>query len=374
MNFSSEKELDPLDLPAFLAAQDLFPKLYWKCRKTGKEVACLGALLELHEIPENPTEKFYGALAFPGPSKESLWKDFPSPYFFLPQVEIEQTPLKTVIRTRIPFTPNPPLKEILDCTSLGDPLHVPDQFLWEKSIQKVLDSNVEKVVLARRSSFESSHHPYSWIKKLLKSSQNSTVFAFERKSSSLFLGASPEMLYEREGNKIKTESIAGTRKKTDSSSDFLKSCKDKKEVSFVKDFLKEKLSSLCKTYSFDDLDSLIETSHLKHLYNRFEGTLKEGISDFDLLSSLHPTPAIGGFPQKQALEEITSLESFDRGLYAGALGWISPLESSFAVTIRSALIQEGFLHAFAGAGILDGSDPSKEWNELNDKLAHWKTS
>ncbi len=373
----NEKEIEPLDLPKFLADQDLFPKFYWKCRKTGIETAALGSLMDLFEIPPSSLPyKFYGAISFPNSLKDPLWNNFPSPFFFLPQVEIEQSPFKTLLKIRgsAPLF-NDLLKDLSDSPKANLESNLPDKTLWESLVNEVLRSienkELEKVVLARMSSFSTQDPPFSWLKKLLISSKNSTVFALQKTEHSLFLGASPEMLYERKGQLIKTESIAGTRKKTDLTCNLQESKKDNKEFSYVKNFLSHTLCTLCERFSHDPLDSLVETSHLKHLYNRFEGTLKPGISDLDLISSLHPTPAVGGFPQKTGVTKISSLEPFDRGLYAGALGWISPEEASFAVAIRSALVVNGLLHAFAGTGIVKGSEPQKEWNELNDKISHW---
>ncbi len=378
-------EIDPIDFPSWLAAQDIYPKFYWKCRKTGIETAALGAYKEFFEIPRHLEEKVYGAVSFPSQNTSPLWNDFPTPYFFLPQIEIIQSPLKTRLKVR-GSSPvfNTPKTTILDLPSLELHEDFPSFKNWEESVFEVLKAierkELEKLVLARMSSFKTENPPFSWLKKILDSSINSTVFAFQMNSSSLFLGASPEMLYQRQGRHIQTEAIAGTRKKGSSyfedqqiGNELQNSIKDQKEIDCVKSFLKDSLSSICEKTSYEPIDSLIETSQLQHLYNRLDGLLRPEIDDFTILSLVHPTPAVGGLPKKVGIEKIHALESFDRGLYAGALGWISPSESSFAVTIRSALCKSGYLHAFAGTGIVTGSDPQKEWNELEDKISHWKT-
>jgi menaquinone-specific isochorismate synthase len=377
-------EIDPIHFPSWLSAQDLFPKFYWKCRKTGVETAALGSCLNFFEVPRFPKEKLYGAISFPSNGKDLLWKDFPSPYFFLPQVEVVQSIEKTILKVR----GSPPTFKVPDSTLTSYPtLEMLDNFpnfnTWKKSIQDVLKAirskELQKTVLARKSVFKTNDSPFSWLQMLLLSAVNSTVFAFQVSPSSLFLGATPEMLYQRDGRKILTESIAGTRKKSayffedeQIEYDLLNSYKDKEEIDCVKSFLSDSLASLCEKSSCDVEDSLIHTSELIHLHNRLEGVLKQDVHDIDILSRLHPTPAVGGLPKREGIEKILALEPFDRGLYAGALGWISPSASSFAVGIRSALWTPGHLHTFAGTGIVKGSNPKSEWDELNAKTSHWK--
>ncbi|MDD5087867.1 MAG: chorismate-binding protein, partial [bacterium] len=81
-----------------------------------------------------------------------------------------------------------------------------------------------------------------------------------------------------------------------------------------------------------------------------------------------PTPAVCGAPRETARELIAALEGAARGLYAGAIGWVSADEAELAVTIRSALVAGNRATVFAGAGIVAGSDPDQEWNETELKM------
>lgn len=382
-------QIEKLDLPAWLAAQDSFPKFYWKCRKTGEETAALGSLADFFKIPDLSRDlpdsyRLYGALSFTQKQSDLLWQDFSPAFFFLPQVEVFQSSTKTVLKTQNPdfvFKQPHPIKAP---TYLKMQKHTPSEENWDQSIETILKAiqakKIQKVVLARKSTFEIQGNPFGWLNKLIaESSLNSTVFALQKNASSLFLGATPEMLYERKNSLLFTESLAGTRRRGTSLSEDLKlaeelkkNAKENKEFSLVKEFLFSTLPALCEEFSCDSLDSLVQTSKVQHLYNSFQGTLKPTIQDSTLLSLLHPTPAIGGFPRKDALAMIDALEDFDRGLYAGAIGWVSPNHSSFAVAIRSALIENGLLHTFAGTGIVEGSISSREWLELDDKISHWR--
>jgi len=106
----------------------------------------------------------------------------------------------------------------------------------------------------------------------------------------------------------------------------------------------------------------------RHLVSRARGTLREGVTDWDVLEALHPTPAVGGHPKEEALAEIRTSEPFDRGWYAGPVGWISADAAEFAVGIRSGLVSGRTLRLFSGAGIVAGSVPEEEWAEIEQKI------
>ncbi|MEZ4744549.1 MAG: chorismate-binding protein [Calditrichia bacterium] len=86
---------------------------------------------------------------------------------------------------------------------------------------------------------------------------------------------------------------------------------------------------------------------------------------------LHPTPAVGGYPKDLALPKISELEPFDRGWYAGPIGWFSKNAAEFAVAIRSGMVYHNKLLLYAGAGIVPGSEPEKEWDELENKISNF---
>jgi menaquinone-specific isochorismate synthase len=127
------------------------------------------------------------------------------------------------------------------------------------------------------------------------------------------------------------------------------------------------LNPLCRETSRVGDTSVMKLSQLQHLWTPITGILKEGIGDDRLLDILHPTPAMGGTPRREAMEMIRRLEPFDRGLYAAPWGFGSSAGIEYAVTIRSALVVDDVVSVFAGAGIVAGSDPDQEWRELDSK-------
>jgi menaquinone-specific isochorismate synthase len=116
---------------------------------------------------------------------------------------------------------------------------------------------------------------------------------------------------------------------------------------------------------------IIQTAKVQHLYKQLCCILKESINDKILLECLHPTPALAGLMQEMALSFIQEHEPFDRGWYGGCIGWISQDAADFAVSIRSALVCKNKIHLFAGTGIVEGSDPKKEWDELDHKISQF---
>ena len=149
----------------------------------------------------------------------------------------------------------------------------------------------------------------------------------------------------------------------------LESEKDRREHRFVADEVGRKLDGLCRSYRADREVSLLKLARLQHLRRGFEGTLRTGVDDAAIVAALHPTPAVAGNPTAAAVAEISRREPFHRGWYAGPLGWVGAGGADFTVAIRSGLLSGDRLALFTGAGIVRGSMPHAEWEELENKLA-----
>ena len=103
----------------------------------------------------------------------------------------------------------------------------------------------------------------------------------------------------------------------------------------------------------------------------YRAELEEKYTGFELLQALHPTPAVGGSPRNQAIRAIESFENFDRGFFAGAVGYMTGKHGDFAIGIRSAILDRRELSIFAGAGIVSESDPKAEWEETEIKMKNF---
>lgn len=347
---------------------DLYPKFFWKGRSDRTAWAACGKKREYFTLPAQIHERVFGALSFTpfqsgdrlsAAPADRLWSGFPSCYFFEPrylkQGEVEY--------------PSPPLS-----LSLQNRSDLPDRAVWGKNVEATRDliqkGELKKAVLARITtfSFEAPLSPWNVVRHLLETARRATVFAFQPSPSVLFLGASPEHLYTRSGRSLFTEAVAGTCSLGVPDEELLHSAKDRLEFTVVKEAIFEALHPLTTEMHWLGEDTLVKTTAVKHIYNRLHATLKEGVFDRQLIEILHPTPAMGGSPKGAALQWISTIEPFERGLYASPIGWIDPEGAEFAVGIRSALIRENRLHLFTGAGIVADSNSQKEWEEIELKM------
>jgi menaquinone-specific isochorismate synthase len=106
---------------------------------------------------------------------------------------------------------------------------------------------------------------------------------------------------------------------------------------------------------------------VQHLLTAIRAERKSGVSDADIITALHPTPAVGGLPRGPALVMLRMLEPYERGWYASPIGISSSSFADIAVGIRSAVVSGNELYMFCGAGIVRGSEPDAEWRELDNK-------
>jgi len=268
---------------------------------------------------------------------------------------------------------------------------LPDLSGWKDMVNRAVNAissgDIGKVVLARRVGLE-FNMPLNAL-ELLKRLKNQTVdsyhFCFQFDERSAFIGASPERLYKRKGRQIDTEALAGTRQRDEDttadkqlSKDLLSSDKDLCEQRFVAEHVASTLDDLCIEPDSDiDRSSTVELRKLRrvqHLVTRFSGRLRDGVADTEIIRKLHPTPAVGGTPTENAGCLIRELESFSRGWYAGPVGWVGADTAEFAVGIRSGMLNGKRLYLFGGAGIVEGSEPDTEWNEIENKLSGFLAS
>ena len=117
---------------------------------------------------------------------------------------------------------------------------------------------------------------------------------------------------------------------------------------------------------------LLKLERKQHLHSPAQAHLRPRVGDAEILTALHPTPAVGGAPSENARAEIPRLEPFRRGWYAGPVGWIGEDAAEFAVAIRSGLVRGPTVSVYSGAGIVTGSVPAEEWAEIENKIADFR--
>ncbi|WP_101925001.1 MULTISPECIES: isochorismate synthase [Luteimonas] len=191
------------------------------------------------------------------------------------------------------------------------------------------------------------------------------------------VGATPELLVSRRGRAVVSHPLAGSarrigdpvedRHRTDA---LLASGKDLHEHRLVVEAILDGLAPLCRELAAPPRPSLHATATMWHLATRITGTLKDAdVSSATLAGVLHPTPAVCGTPRLAALQAIRAYEPFDRGFYAGAVGWTDAAgDGDWYVSIRCARVQGRTMHLYAGAGIVAGSQPESEVDETAAKF------
>ena len=236
---------------------------------------------------------------------------------------------------------------------------------------------IDKVVLARRVDLSSSVELDigGALRRLSASAPESAVFAF-RRGSRTFLGATPERLVRTEGRDYRTAAIAGSiRRGADPAEDaglraeLLASEKEREEHAVVVRTIRRQLAPISERIDVAGEPGVLVLRHVQHLVTTIEGTLKGDDGLLSLADRLHPTPAVGGEPRELALAMIDEHEGFDRGWYAGPVGWLSAGgDGELMVALRCGLVEGKRAALFAGCGIVADSDPDREWEESRIKM------
>ena len=191
------------------------------------------------------------------------------------------------------------------------------------------------------------------------------------------IGSSPETLVTANRGTVTARVLAGSAPRgTDPSSDadaaaaLATSTKDLDEHQFALRSLLASLAPHAANVTSSEQPFTLKLPNLWHLASDVEGTLSDGSSSLDLIAALHPTAAVAGTPTPAALALIRDLEPFDRGRYAGPVGWVgADGDGEWAIALRSAQVDpDGTVTAFAGAGIVTDSDPEKEMLETRMKF------
>lgn len=257
----------------------------------------------------------------------------------------------------------------------------PDRATWERTVGQFAGAvgrgRIDKVVLARRVVLEapSEIDVMAALRHLARSAPESATVAFTR-GGTTFLGATPERLVRTNGRSFETIAIAGSMARgRDAAEDdahaqaLLASEKEREEHAVVVDGLRADLAPIVETLEVAPAPTVLRLRHVQHLATPITGTTRDEAGLLLLASRLHPTPAVGGAPRTTALAMIEEHEDFDRGWYAGPIGWLgADGDGELMVALRCGLIAGRTATLFAGCGIVADSDPAREWEESRLKL------
>ena len=197
------------------------------------------------------------------------------------------------------------------------------------------------------------------------------------------IAASPEHLLTLQHPDIQSDAIGGTILNDHSSyhtglikqlivqSD-AKSAESKKllkEHAIIAQDIYQRLDPLCNTLTMPISPFLKKLHNMYHLETPIQGKLNDEYDLFDVIETLHPTPAVAGYPAQESKQWLLENEHYHRGWYTGAFGWLEGNQNGeLSVMLRCALIKDNQLTIFAGAGLIAESDPEIEWQETESKM------
>lgn len=421
-----EVPVEAADALAWLGAQVLGPRVAWSGRDEAESRAAVGAALTVEAgtladtsdveaalalLP--PGARLYGTVRFDAAADVAPeWAPFGRVRFVLPRAELVVGRRGATLAAHA--APGECLADVLEGLARLRPAPTdapaalprverrtdrPGPNGWAASVRWALGAfasgTLGKVVLARRAdlTFDGRVDPVALLRRLAPATPRCFHLlvapgdgsALTGADAGAFVAASPERLFRLDTlasgeRRLLTEAVAGTRPRAADDADddrllgeLMASEKDRREHAFVLDAIAERLAPLAARVRVDAEAGAMTLARGRHIRTGIEAALLPATTALDALRALHPTPAVGGTPREAARAAIDRLEPFDRGLYAGAVGWIGRdargVEAAeFAVGIRSALVRGRSVSLYSGAGIVAGSDPAAEWAEVEHKV------
>jgi anthranilate synthase component I len=251
---------------------------------------------------------------------------------------------------------------------------------FKAAVQKIKDyivaGDAMQVVLSQRLSRPFASSPLSLYRALRSLNPSPYMFYYDFGDFHV-VGASPEILVRKEGATVTLRPIAGTRprgatREADErlAQELLADPKEVAEHVMLVDLGRNDVGRVAATGSVNVTERMMveRYSHVMHIVSNVEGTLKPGLTSIDVLRASFPAGTVSGAPKVRAMEIIDDLEPARRGVYAGAVGYVSFQDDmDTAIAIRTAVIRDGVLHVQAGAGIVHDSVPESEWQETQNK-------
>jgi isochorismate synthase len=240
-----------------------------------------------------------------------------------------------------------------------------DQYLSQfgSLMAKMQVGSLQKCVLSRVKMVQlQNFNTVDFFGNLCNAYPSAFVYLLSSEKLGTWVGATPEVFLKVEGNKGYTMSLAATKKKEDKSS---WDDKELEEQRIVTEYLKNEIENIASQVELTE-PIPYQAGPIKHLMTKLSFQIEpSGIRDF--VKKIHPTPAVCGFPKKDALLEILNTEVHERQLYSGIIGWIGENESDLFVNLRCARIIDKTMYMFLGGGITYQSDANEEWQETENK-------
>ncbi len=392
----------------WLSEQSCYPQFYWYQRTGAEECSAVGMVKSfnitadaeqfLSQYPDTADVRLWGLNGWnavgEGLSQEIKQQ---ATFCFLPRLEIFRSRSNVTVSLNIDgeedrlnaiaflqqLKPTSQTSLLLSANIIAQE-HIPEHDEWCSLLTSAIDDmkagKMEKVVMARETKLTLSN-PISAAEFLYISQQVNHhcyhfMMAFNQYSG--FISSTPERLYLRQGAQLNSEALAGTvANHTDdiiaaeNAKWLMEDNKNQHENLVVVDDICQQLQGAVTGIDVSSA-KVIRLRKIQHLYRSISATLISP-SDSDCLQRLQPTAAVCGLPRTVARDFLAKNESFSREWYAGTGGFMSLNKSEFAVSLRCAKIKGTQVSLYSGAGIVSGSDPEQEWDEIENKAAGLKS-
>jgi len=291
--------------------------------------------------------------------------------FTLAQARLGQ--LRARLRTPVDIPLSLPSRACRAISEFGDEpfMHAVDQCK-----RYILDGDIMQVVLAQRMQMQFQESPLA-LYRALRSLNPSPYMFFYHFGDFHVVGASPEILVQRQDGTVTVRPLAGTRPRGATPDDDVRLAEellaDPKEIAehvMLIDLGRNDIGRVAETGSVRVTDKMVieRYSHVMHIVSNVEGRVSDDVSNIDVIRATFPAGTLSGAPKIRAMEIIDELEPSRRGIYGGAVGYLAfNGEMDLAIAIRTGIIKNGMLYVQSGAGIVADSVPASEWQETQNK-------
>lgn len=286
-------------------------------------------------------------------------------------------------RLRRPLPESPSSPQVTEQVVVGEFRSAFSQGAYEEAVRRAKEyieaGDIFQVVLSRRTYRKTPARPFDVYRALRMVNPSPYMFYLELPDGLRLIGSSPEVLVRVEDGVVESRPLAGTRKRGATASEdralaeeLLNDAKERAEHVMLVDLARNDLGRVCRygTVSVPLMMEIERYSHVMHLVSDARGELEPSKDAFDVLRACFPAGTVSGAPKVRAMEIIEELEPERRGPYAGAVGYFGFTGNmDMCITIRTIVMQGDTAYLQAGAGIVADSDPHREFEETNNKLA-----
>ncbi len=399
--FTWPLSLSPTALYGALAGQW---RVFWRGKREEMIAVGAGSIFRSRQLTscELPWRIYGGIPFYADGDTDASWGGFHGAVFFIPQIEWRFSDKATcsvryrdgnhgdkrdavieILANHLDFNavPSSISSSIFRACQIVD---LPERTHWLSQVEAAKDQfnkgALSKVVLSREKVIRTTAPvaPAWFLERFRNRVEPSYLFAFGTPDGLDFLGRSPERILAWNGRGVKADAIAGTKPRdrdevldNKEADQLVSSAKEQMEHRDVSGYVALTLSQFCPAINRAETEGLLKLEHVQHMITSFQGQLHADASALELLQALHPTPAVAGLPKNEAMDYLSRAEGWNRGWFAGSVGWYQKDAGDFAIAIRSALVGSDAVRVFAGAGIVPGSCAEHEWDETEAKMSNF---